>query len=157
VSTEAPTKTGLRAKLRERWETLKNEHASPLEIGIGVAVGSIIACSPLWGLQTLLVFVVAWVFRLNRIAVLLGSTVSFPLVAPFLLFAAAQLGEFLRHGQWLPVTVEGLRGLHFRDLGPSLAADLFLGGAIEGAVIGGILGAFAGLVVRQHRRHQPAT
>jgi uncharacterized protein (DUF2062 family) len=154
-TSNAPGEAGWRARLRDRWEKLKHEKSSPAGIGVSVAMGVLVACTPFYGLQTLVALALAWALRLNKIAVLLGSAVSNPLGAPFLLFGSAQLGEMLWHGHWLPMTVSALWASR-RNEGPGLAADLLLGGLVEGLALGAIIGVIVGLLIYRFRQRNPS-
>src|SRR5260370_29737476 len=65
-------------RVRDQLGSLMQEHASPGRLGVAVAFGVMIGCSPFLGLQLLLGVGLATVFRLNRIAVILGAQVSVP-------------------------------------------------------------------------------
>src|SRR5260370_486038 len=71
-------------RLRDRFESLIREHASAGRLGVAVAVGVLIGCTPFIGFQVLLVVAIATLFKLNRIAVLLGAQVSTPPITPLL-------------------------------------------------------------------------
>ena len=51
---------------------------SPRRTALAFAIGVFLAFSPLYGLHTISVFVCAWAFRLNVVAVLAGSLVNNP-------------------------------------------------------------------------------
>jgi uncharacterized protein (DUF2062 family) len=51
---------------------------SPHRIALAFATGVFIAFSPFYGLHTASVFAVAWIFRLNVLAVLAGSFINNP-------------------------------------------------------------------------------
>jgi uncharacterized protein (DUF2062 family) len=149
---EPKARRGWRATLRDRWRKLATEHASPTQIGIAVAIGVVIGCSPLYGFQTLTALALAWALGLNKIAVLLGTAISPPPLAPFLVFPAVQIGELLRHGHWLSMSITALRALPLKDLGPTLIADWALGGLVEGVVLGAAIGGTVALILRRRRR-----
>lgn len=134
---------------------LWREHASPARLGLAVGLGVLVGCTPLYGLQTGLGLALAFVLRLNKLAVVLGTQISIPPVAPLLAFGSIQLGALLRTGE--PLTLD--RGaLVWREL-PRLVGHYAQLWAIGGAVVGLALGAVAGLLtfaVARARRQRPA-
>src|SRR5712664_3263626 len=122
-------------RLRDRFESLIREHASAGRLGVAVAVGVLIGCTPFLGFQVLLVVAIATLFKLNRIAALLGVQVSTPPITPLLLFANAQVGAVLLHRHWLPISLEYVRGTPRTKW----VLDLFLELLAGGLVVGGVL------------------
>ena len=117
--------------------------ATSTQLGVAVGLGVLIGCTPLWGFQLLICLGLAFVFRLNRVAVLLGVQVSAPPFAPFLLFANAQLGAWILNRHFLPLSVSALRMIPPRQL----LGELAMGGLGVGAVLALVFGfATAGLV-----------
>ena len=51
---------------------------SPRRTALAFAIGVFLAFSPLYGLHTISVFVFAWAFRLNAVAILAGSFINNP-------------------------------------------------------------------------------
>src|SRR5260370_38262558 len=96
-------------RLRDRFELMLGEHASAGRLGVAVAVGVLVGCTPFLGFQGLIVIAIATLFRLNRIAALLGAQVSAPPITPLLLFANAQVGAVLLHRPWLPISLKTVR------------------------------------------------
>lgn len=65
-------------KIKEQFRRLLHLDDTPHRIAIAFALGVNIAFSPLIGLHTAMVFLFAWMFRLNTIALLLGSLLNNP-------------------------------------------------------------------------------
>lgn len=142
----------LAAGLRTSTRRLIHEHADPARLGVAVGLGVLVGCSPFFGVQTLVGLGLAWILRLNRVAVLLGLQISVPPLTPFVLFADAQLGALSLRGQWLPLSVEAMRAVRsFREVADLLGV-LVLGGAILGAVLAVVTGLATTLVIRRWRR-----
>ena len=126
------------------------------EIALAIGVGVFLGATPLWGLHTIVSLYVAARWRLNLVATLLATNVSFPFFTPFLVFGSVQTGHMLRHGEWLDlardeVTLAGV-GSH--------AADYVLGGFALAAALGIVAGVGAlligGAVERRGRRRAGA-
>jgi len=142
----------LAAALRTSARRLVHEHADPVRLGVAVGLGVLIGCTPFFGVQTLVGLGLAWILRLNRVAVLLGLQVSVPPLSPFVLFADAQVGALSLRGHWLPLSVEAMRAVRsFRDV-TDLLGVLVLGGAILGAVLAVLTGLATTFVIRRWRR-----
>ena len=154
-------RVGLRKRLRvigdalRRWSSrLLHEHAQPSRLGVAVAFGVWMGCTPFYGLQTLIGLALATALRLNRLAVLLGMQVSIPPLAPFLLFANAQVGALVLRGHWLSLSLEGMRAVPSSKLIAEFLGDLLVGGAIVGAVLALPAGLLTTYLVRRSRRAQ---
>ncbi len=66
-------------------------HKKAAAIALGVFVG----ISPFWGIHTFLVFVLAALFRLNKVTAFLFSNISIPPLIPFIIYASYQAGSFI--------------------------------------------------------------
>lgn len=66
-------------------------HKKAAAIALGVFVG----ISPLWGLHTLLVFVLAALFKLNKVIAFLFSNISIPPLIPVIIYASYQAGSLV--------------------------------------------------------------
>ncbi|MBE8724917.1 DUF2062 domain-containing protein [Flavobacterium hungaricum] len=58
-----------------------------------IALGIFIGLSPFWGFQTLLLFTLAALLRLNKVIAFLFSNVSFPPFIPFIIYASLKIGS----------------------------------------------------------------
>ena len=143
---------GLAAALRTSTRRLIHEHTDPVRLGVAVGLGVLIGCSPFFGVQTLVGLGLAWILRLNRVAMLLGLQISVPPLTPFVLFADAQVGALSLRGQWLPLSVDAMRAVRsFREVADLLGV-LVLGGAILGGVLAVVTGLATTFVIRRWRR-----
>ncbi|MBW1657483.1 DUF2062 domain-containing protein [Flavobacterium quisquiliarum] len=59
-----------------------------------IALGIFIGLSPFWGFQTILLFSLAALFRLNKVIAFLTSNVSFPPFIPFIIYGSLKIGSF---------------------------------------------------------------
>jgi len=130
---------------------VKNEQATPRRLGLAVGLGVVLGCSPFWGLQMLLGVALAALFRLNKLAVLLGAQVSTPPFTPLIIIGTAQTGELLLHGRWLPLTLAEVKAMHPQDLFSNLFVDMALGSLVMGGALGLVLGGLTASLVRKHR------
>ena len=158
MSTEAAPRASLRSRLkaevRRRFEQLKNEQASPERLGVAMGVGVFCGLSPLLGLQTVLALALAYLFKLNKLAVLIGLQISFPPVMPFLVLAEIELGELLLRGALMPLTVDRVRGMSGREIFEKFFVDLTVGGLVLGVVLGAAIGCATTAWIRRRRARQ---
>lgn len=85
-------KKGFRKFWRE--DILKSEE-SPHKKAAAIALGIFVGISPFWGLHTLLVFMLAALFKLNKFTAFLFSNISIPPFIPFIVYASYQFGSIL--------------------------------------------------------------
>lgn len=130
---------------------LAREHASPAQIGFGVALGAFIGTTPLFGLHMAIGFVLARALRLNVVAVFAGEQVSMPIFAPWLVMASVQVGHWMGGGGWLALPEGGLTAEVARQWG----GEWVVGSLVVGAALAAMLGPLAFAVVRQIRRDRP--
>ncbi|MFO7718923.1 MAG: DUF2062 domain-containing protein [Gillisia sp.] len=75
-------------------DILKSEEPAHKKAG-AVALGVFVGIMPLWGLHTLLVFLLAAVFNLNKVIAFLFSNISIPPLIPVIIYASYQLGSLI--------------------------------------------------------------
>lgn len=71
---------------------------TPHRICVGIAAGTFVSFLPLWGLHFLLAALVAWMFRGNILAALLGTFFGNPITFPIIAVSALELGNWLIGG-----------------------------------------------------------
>jgi uncharacterized protein (DUF2062 family) len=138
------------SRLRQLGQILLHLEDTPHRTALAFGLGVFIAFSPLLGIHWVLALAAAFAFRLNRVAVLLGTYVNNPwTLAPFYL-AGTALGCAL-----LRVSPDGLSSIewhrHGWDFYTHLFAHLrpFLWPYVLGnTVLGTVCGALTYLVVR---------
>src|SRR3954465_531830 len=96
-----------RSKLHELGRQILHSHTEPSRVAAAVLVGAIVGCSPLFGLHLFVCIGLAWLLRLNQVAVYAAANVSIPPLVPFIGFASVQLGERILRGHWLALPVAG--------------------------------------------------
>ncbi len=146
-------------RLRLLWGKAKSERASPREIGLAVALGVFIGCTPAMGLHGWLAVGAASLARLNRLFAFIGSRVSFFLLLPWITLCEVELGHHFRTGSF--VALERSRII---DQAGSLLADWILGTLPVGSALALLLGLSAYGIARsrasrKRRRteHEPDT
>ena len=150
----------MRKRLRELWLHLTHEHTEPARMAAAVFVGINLGAWPIYGIQTVLCLLMAWVLGLNKLTVILAANISNPLIAPFLVAGGIVLGEWIRFGTLHPPDVGAAHGfiaqlsLFAGDL-PSLYLSCFLGDAVIGLVLGTLLAGAAYSMARRRRREAP--
>jgi glycosyltransferase involved in cell wall biosynthesis len=90
-------KLGLREGIR-RLREVSTSGLRSSELALAVGVGAFIGATPLWGLHGILSIYVGARLHLNPIAAFVGSNVSMPLVAPWLVWASVHCGRWMVRG-----------------------------------------------------------
>jgi uncharacterized protein (DUF2062 family) len=84
-----------RALVAKWMEKLLHIHDTPQRTALAVAVGVFIGFSPLLGLHTIIAIGVAFLFNLNRVAVLIGAYTNLPWLLAAYYGLATALGAWL--------------------------------------------------------------
>ena len=146
-----------------RWlDHLLHTHDTPERTALAYAVGVFFGFSPFLGLHTVLGLIVAFVFNLNRVAVLLGIYSNLPWILPAYYTLATMLGAALLRVDIPPGLMKELRSAidgvtwgEFRALAKALAPMLwaFALGSTIGAVALAVMAYRASLtMIVAHRR-----
>jgi hypothetical protein len=123
-------------------EVLHLDDPAP-RLALALAVGVFIGCTPFWGLQTVLSVAVALIFRLNRLATVVGAWLNLPWIAPLVYGAALRIGTLIvpdpagTRGAWLADLLEHPTRVGWRDVGVLLSAisvPLLIGTTVVGLV-----------------------
>ena len=142
----------LRVRVRDAVRRILAEHANPGRLAMSVALGVFVACTPFYGVQTVLALGLAWALRLNRVAAILAAQVSIAPVSPFLVFASVELGELVLHGHFFAIDMHVLRTSSWGEIGKMFFFAWLLGGCLMGVFLGGLLGAATFVVARARGR-----
>jgi uncharacterized protein (DUF2062 family) len=146
-----------------RWlNHLLHTHDTPERTAIAYAVGVFFGFSPFLGLHTVLGLVVAFIFNLNRVAVLLGIYSNLPWILPAYYTLATMLGAAILRVDIPPGLLKDLRDAldgvtwgEFRALTKALTPMLwaYALGSMIGAVALGLTAYRASLtMIVAHRR-----
>jgi len=154
------------ARARLWLDHLLHTHDTPRRTAAAFAVGVFVGFSPFLGLHTVLGLVVAFAFRLNRVAMLLGVYSNLPWIAPAYYSLCTLAGATLLGIDVPPGLLEDLRGslaaaswgkfeTFARGLAPLLWAYLL--GSTLGAIALAMVAYRASLaMIVAHRRHAAA-
>jgi SAM-dependent methyltransferase/uncharacterized protein (DUF2062 family) len=151
---EAPAKPTRREQLRAAWARLRGGELTPSRAFWSVAVGLFVGVQPTPGLHLPVVLAVCVPLRLDAPVSYLAANISIPPLAPFLWFAAIQIGSRILTGHFAPLTVEGMHAL-VRAPGPLLGA-LALGSVVLGASLALAGGGAAWALARARRGSSPS-
>ncbi len=90
----------LKWKLHYYFRRMVRQHGSPHKIALGAAVGVFLGFFPTFGVGTFLALLLATIFRLNKIAALVGTVIGIPWFAPFIWTVSYLLGAFILREDW---------------------------------------------------------
>jgi glycosyltransferase involved in cell wall biosynthesis len=76
-------------------EDILKSQDPPHRKAAAIALGLFVGISPLWGLHTMLVFLLATVFKLNKVIAFLFSNISIPPLIPVIIYASYQAGSLM--------------------------------------------------------------
>ncbi len=143
------------AWLKRSWRAIVREQATPTRLGLAVGLGVFLGCSPFWGFQTVAALVLGRAFRLNKLAVLLGTQISAPPFAPFLIFGSVQLGHRLIHGRAVELTLAMVKAAPSKvDLAQQFLWSFGLGALLVGLALGALFGVLTAWGVSRRRAAQ---
>lgn len=131
---------------------LLSENASPTRLGVAVGVGVLFACTPFYGFQLWLGLGAAWLLRLNKVAVAIGTQFSFPPLIPFIVLGSVWIGELLVHGRAPSLSRAQFQGMGARDLLTQFGVPWVIGGLVVGAVAGTIIGSAVTVIAARKAR-----
>ncbi len=149
IADEKPT---LWRPIRSFWRRVVSifvhERCSPLELGAGVALGTMVGMTPFYGMHLGIALLLAALLRVNLAGAALATQISNPLLAPILIVASVRIGGWLGLGSG-SFQVESTLGLVvFRAW---LVGGLILGVA-SGLILGLIAGGTRAYLIRRHPR-----
>src|SRR5258706_14607620 len=87
-----PGNKGLLRRVKRTWGQLKREQLTPGKFGVAVGMGLFWGLSPFWGFQMIVAQTLAYIFKLNKLAVAAAVTISAPPLLPFEVLLSVQLG-----------------------------------------------------------------
>jgi len=129
--------------MAKRWslEALLRGDTRPMALAASVGIGAFIGCSPAYGFHTVMCLGAVALFRLNPVATILGSQISFgPIIVPVMI-AEVMVGDLLRHGHVVPLPKLGAA-----ELAKWLLSNALVSWMIGWAVLGGLAAVVTGLL-----------
>ena len=134
--------------------SLLRTHRSPARLGLAVGLGVLIGTTPFFGFHMLIASALAFIFRLNAAAMVIGTQISIPPLAPFLILASVFTGHRVLVALGASAPLEDLHGPLGKEIVP-IALHHFgqwcLGALVVGAVLGLVFGTFAYVAAKKLR------
>jgi hypothetical protein len=87
-------------RFREHVTSVLHLDEEPSRLATGMAVGVFIGLTPFFFLHTILALVVAFLFRLNKVATITGAWLNLPWFAPFVYAFCLELGKAILTGDF---------------------------------------------------------
>ena len=82
--------------IRRFWnEDILRSQESPHKKAAAIALGIFVGISPFWGLHTMLVFLLAAIFKLNKVSAFVFSNISIPPFIPIIVYFSYQIGSII--------------------------------------------------------------
>ncbi len=120
-------------KVQQLIKHIFHANNTPQEVALGVSVGIFIGFLPLYGLHLVLVLIAALLIRrANKIAILLGTNISMPLIIPFITWASYGIGRLLLPDDYPDLHWTLFKNFSYKDAS-MLLYPLFLGSIALGA------------------------
>ncbi|MHB8481916.1 MAG: DUF2062 domain-containing protein [Nitrospiria bacterium] len=126
------------SKLKIKIKELLSLKEAPRKTALAFSIGVFIAFSPILGFHTLMVILVAWLFRLNPVALILGAFVNNPWTFAPLYGGSLWFGVYLYGGvsSFPQVSWQHLTFLSFVENLKPYIAPFFLGTTLLGVFFG---------------------
>jgi uncharacterized protein (DUF2062 family) len=121
-------------RARELLKRALQEHASPRQMALAVALGALVGTSPLLGLHLVVGAALATALRLNRALAVLGTNVSFGPILPLMVIGEVRLGSWLLGKTLPPMTAENSVEIARGALGAWLVGFAAVGPAVASLV-----------------------
>jgi len=81
---------------RRFWnEDILRSQESPHKKAAAIALGIFVGISPFWGLHTMMVFLLAAIFKLNKVSAFVFSNISIPPFIPIIIYFSYQMGSII--------------------------------------------------------------
>jgi uncharacterized protein (DUF2062 family)/SAM-dependent methyltransferase len=133
-----------------RLRSLLSERLSPFQAAAAVALGLAVGIIPVYGIQAIAAVTLASALRLNRALALAATFINNPMLQPFLVLGAVELGHLVLHGHWMALSPAGFAA---GDLKDHLAAFI-LGSLLLAAVLAPAGGAATYVALSWRARRQ---
>ncbi len=121
-------------KIREKLREAFSQETDEKSLAGGFAVGVFFSFTPLVSLHTVLALLVAFLFRLSKLAAAAGVWVNNPYTMPFVFYGCLRLGEWIMGTGFHPLACERWTLDAFLRAAMPCVAPLVLGTTIVGLV-----------------------
>jgi uncharacterized protein (DUF2062 family) len=136
-----------RRTIREQLRGLVHESNTPAALGVAVAVGCVVGTTPFFSVQTAIAILLAAVFRLNKLATVVGSFVTTPPFNVPIIWASVELGSLMLDGAVRPWP-EKIDHAFAR----AVLLEWLVGGLVVGSALGVLFGFLTAWIVTRRRR-----
>lgn len=134
----------LTRRLRELHVRLRTEGDTPARRAVAVGVGTMVGCTPLYGVHLFLCTILARLFHLSRVYTYMAANINNPITLPFLLFVEMKIGYRVMEGRWPALSLAELRAAGVLGLG----RNVLVGSVVLGLLLGTIAGLLTWLLAR---------
>jgi uncharacterized protein (DUF2062 family)/2-polyprenyl-3-methyl-5-hydroxy-6-metoxy-1,4-benzoquinol methylase len=131
-------------RFQRLFQELRTEGGTPGRTAAAIGLGIFIGCVPLWGLHLAMCVIAGRLLRLNRLKMYVAANISNPIVLPFLVLGAVQIGRYIRHHDFYELSLDQVHTVQPWTFG----VDLVVGSLIIGVVLGAIGAVIALLLTR---------
>ncbi|MBN2543626.1 DUF2062 domain-containing protein [bacterium] len=126
------------------------QDSTPLKIGLAVGIGAFIAVTPTYGFQTALALLIAFLFRLNKPAIVLGTMLAVPWLYPIWIYCDYSIGNWILNNS---ATIEFPPPISFEFI-YSVFSSLLIGSVFFGLVFGAVFFFIAFIVTKVYRNRK---
>lgn len=116
---------GWTARLKERFRAICRLDEPPARLALAFAIGVFIGFSPWFGLHTVSILLIAWVFRVNKVVAIVGSFANNPWTIVPIYGGSLWFGLWLTGGPAADVHAIQWKALSFTDFSLQLAPYLY--------------------------------
>jgi uncharacterized protein (DUF2062 family)/SAM-dependent methyltransferase len=134
IPSDLPRLRRLGRTMAEMHVQLRTEGDTPVRKALSVGLGTLVGCTPLYGLHLPLCAGLAKLFGLNLIRTYLAAYVGNPLTLPFLLYAELGVGNLLFGDSWPALSFDELQLVNVWSLGRNILVGSVALGLVLGAV-----------------------
>lgn len=121
----------MRRKIDRFYHEFISSRGEPEAIAMGIAIGVFVGVTPTIPFHTVLLVFIAFLFRQNITAALLGSwLISNPFTIPIFYISQYALGRYILGGNSGPLILNDFSTVNILNMGWQISCPLLLGGVI---------------------------
>ena len=146
----------LRISYKNLFNTLLSLNDSNEKLALSFAVGVFISITPTFGFHTILAIVLSFLFKLNKVATIIGTLFNNPWTTLPVYYADYKIGAFVTgcNKQFL---IEPLTLKHILSQGKDAFIVLLIGSIILGAVVSFVMYHTIKYILSKHKRRENDT